>query len=178
MWPLSAAAMTAVALLVAGPAMSLIRRVMVPFNATTDAPQNHILRRFTELQHSGFLDSRLARRLMLLSAGRFAVQVLMLGQCADAIDAHIPLWQLAAALPFAVIAAGIAMTPGGIGATELSFATVLSLFGTSLTTGARWAVASRLLVTASCLVVAIGAAILLVLVRSVTHIANGAIQEH
>jgi uncharacterized membrane protein YbhN (UPF0104 family) len=168
MWTSSAVGMIAIALLVAGPGMSLIRRILASSGAGSRIPRNRILRRISELQHSGFLNSRLARRLVLLSAARFVVQVLMLGLCARAIDVQIPLWQLAAALPFAIMGAAIAMTPGGIGITELSFATVLTLFGTSLRNGAQWAVASRVLVTTACVVIAIGAAVLLALSRDTT----------
>ena len=54
------------------------------------------LRRISEFQNSGFVNARLARRLVVLSAARFAVVVLMASQTAKAIDAAIPLWHMAA----------------------------------------------------------------------------------
>jgi uncharacterized membrane protein YbhN (UPF0104 family) len=91
---------------------------------------------------------------MALSTARFAIQVLMAGQTAQAIGVHIPLWQLAAAMPFVIIACVIVVTPGGLGVNELSYATTLHLFGTPLNVGAQWALANRVLVALSCIVVA------------------------
>ena len=93
---------------------------------------NRILRSLAGLQQSGVLNASLARQLMLLSAGRFTIQVLMAGQAAEAIGVNIPLWHLAAAMPFVIIACVIVVTPGGLGVNELSYATTLHMFGTPL----------------------------------------------
>ena len=69
----------------------------------------------------------------------------MAAQAAQAIGVHIPLWHLAAAMPFVIIACVIVVTPGGLGVNELSYATTLHLFGTPLNVGAQWALANRVL---------------------------------
>jgi uncharacterized membrane protein YbhN (UPF0104 family) len=154
MWSLWAIGMTAFAILAVGPSVRLIHRLIVSFNARTSAPHNRILRSFKSLEHSGLLNAELARQLMALSAARFAVQVLMAAQTSQAVGASIPLWHLAAAMPFVVIAGVIVVTPGSLGINELSYATTLHLFGTPLNVGAQWALANRILVASSCVVVA------------------------
>ena len=78
----------------------------------------------------------------------------MAEQTARAIHVYIPLWNMAAAVPFVVVATIIAVTPGGIGVNELTSTTALKFFGTPMAVAAQWSVANRLLVTASCFVVA------------------------
>ena len=163
MWIVSATAMTALALLAVGPSVGLIQRLAKSYNARTAAPRNRILRSLWELQHSRLLNAGLARRLVVLSTVRFGVVVLMAGQTAEAIHANIPLWHMAAAMPFVVIATVLAVTPGGIGVNELTFATALKLFGTPLSVAADWSLANRILVTASCFAVAGGAVIMCVI---------------
>lgn len=155
MWMLSAVCMTVLALLLAAPLVSLIRWAGASYNARTAEPRNRILRAVWELQHSSLLNAALARRLVILSAIRFGFVVLLAGQTADAIHAHIPLWQIAAAAPCVVIATIIAVTPGAIGVNELTFATALHLFGTPLAIASQWVLANRFLVTASCFVAAV-----------------------
>ena len=89
----------------------------------------------------------------------------MAGVTAEAIGVHIPLWHLAAAMPFVIIACVIVVTPGGLGVNELSYATTLHLFGTPLNVGAQWALANRVLVASSCFVVAACAIALLGLTK-------------
>jgi uncharacterized membrane protein YbhN (UPF0104 family) len=168
MWMACAAAMTAVALLAADPSIRLIRRLGASFSARTAAPHNRILRAVWELQHSSLLNASLARRLVMLSAVRFGVVVLMAGQTAEAIHAHIPLWHMAAAVPFVGIANVIAVTPGGIGVNELTSSTALKFFGTPLAVAAQWSLANRFLVTASCFAVAACAALMWAVERMAT----------
>jgi hypothetical protein len=160
MWTLSAAAMTTLALLAVGPAIRLIRWLAASYNANTAAPRNRLLRSFWELQHSGVLNAGLARRLVMLSVGRFCVVVLMSIQTADAIGLHIPLWQMAAAIPVVVFASVIALTPGGLGVNELAAVAALKLFGTPLAAAAQWALANRVLVAESYFFVAVCAAVI------------------
>jgi hypothetical protein len=163
MWTISAAAMTALALLAAAPSIRLIRW-LASFAARAEGQQfapRTILRRFSKLQHSGVLSAALARRLAMLSIVRFAVVVLIAGQTAEAISAPIPLWRLAAAIPFVVLACVIAITPGGLGVNELTSAAALEIFGTPFSIGARWAIANRVLGVAACFVAAALAASLL-----------------
>jgi len=161
MWTLSAAAMIALALLAAGPSVRLIQSLAASYNARTAAPRNRILGSFWELQHSGILKAGLARRLVMLSVGRFIVVVLMSIQTADALGSHIPLWQMAAAIPFVVFASVIALTPGGIGVNELTAVTALKAFGTPLAVAAQWALGNRVLVAVSYFLVAACAVIML-----------------
>jgi uncharacterized membrane protein YbhN (UPF0104 family) len=158
MWTVCALAMTGAAVLAIGPLVKLIRR-------QEWRPSNQIFRRIATLQQSGLMNPVLARQLMGLSAARFVIQVLMAGQAAAAIGVHIPLWHFAAAMPFVIIACVIVATPGGLGVNELSYATALHLFGTPLNAGAQWALANRVLVASSCLVVAVCAVALLGLTR-------------
>jgi uncharacterized membrane protein YbhN (UPF0104 family) len=168
MWMASAAVMTALALLAAGPSIRLIRWFGGAYSARVAAPQNRILRAVWELQHSSLLNAALARRLVMLSAVRFGVVVLMAEQTAQAIHVRIPLWHMAAAVPFVVVATVIAVTPGGIGVNELSSATALKFFGTPLTLAAQWSLANRFLVTESCFAVAACAALMWAVERIAT----------
>jgi uncharacterized membrane protein YbhN (UPF0104 family) len=154
MWMLSAVCMTALALLLVAPLVSLIRWAGASYSARTPEPRNRTLRAVWELQHSSLLNPALARRLVMLSAIRFGVLVLLAGQTAEAIHAYIPLWQIAAAVPCVVIASVVVVTPGGIGVNELTYAAALHLFGTPLAVASPWALANRFLVTGSCLLAA------------------------
>jgi uncharacterized membrane protein YbhN (UPF0104 family) len=102
---------------------------------------------------SAILNVRLGRRLMLLSAARSAVQVVMASVGAAALGMHIATWQLAASLPFVMFATVLAITPGGLGVTELTYATALQVFGIPMELAARWAMGTRVLVLCSCFVV-------------------------
>jgi uncharacterized membrane protein YbhN (UPF0104 family) len=143
----------------------LIRSLADTFASRVPAPKNRLLLAFANLQHSGFLNAGLARKLMLLSAARFAIQVLMAVQSAQAVGVSIPLWHFAASMPFVIIACVVVATPGGLGVNELSYATTLHMFGTPLNVGAQWALANRFLVASSCIVVAVCAVSVLGLAR-------------
>lgn len=152
-WTILAIVMAMAAVLGVGPSIQIIRR-MISYPSRGKRPQNRILQRLSDIQKSGFLDVGLARQLMLLSAARFAVQVLMAAEVVNAVSAHIPTWHLAATIPFVTMAFALSITPGGIGVNEISYAVVLHLFGTPVAAGAQWALESRLLVAISCFVVA------------------------
>jgi len=164
MWTIFAAVAMALALLAVGPSVRVVRWLAASSTARTATPRNRleiILRSFSELQHSGLLDAGLARRLVMLSALRFGVVVLMSIQTARAIGLHIPLWQMAAAIPFVVIGSVIAFTPGGLGVNELTSVTALMVFGTPFAIGAQWALANRVLLAVSYFLVAICASIIM-----------------
>ena len=168
MWTTSAAAMTMLALVAVGPTIRLVRWLGASYSARSEAPRNRILLSFWELQHSRLLNAALGRRLVVLSAIRFCVVVLMAEQSARAIHVYIPLWNMAAAVPFVVVATIIAVTPGGIGVNELTSVTALKLFGTPLVVAAQWSVANRILATISCFAVATCAAIMWIVEKSLT----------
>jgi uncharacterized membrane protein YbhN (UPF0104 family) len=160
MWTACAVAMTVVASLAVGPSMRLIRRLAL-YVASWLGLDNRIgiaLKNLSELEDSGLLSSGLANQLMLLSTIRFAIVALMAAQTSEAIGAAIPIWQMAAMVPFVVVATVFAVTPGGIGVNELTSVTALRLFGTPLDTAARWALANRILATSACFLVAAAAA--------------------
>jgi uncharacterized membrane protein YbhN (UPF0104 family) len=135
-----------------------------------------VLRALFELRRSGLLNAGLARRLVILSALRFCVVVLMSVQTAEAINVHIPIWQMAASVPFVVMASVIALTPGGLGVNELTSVTALKIFGTPLAVGAQWALANRALVAVSYFFVATCAIVLLGAQRLVSSDAKDAFQ--
>jgi uncharacterized membrane protein YbhN (UPF0104 family) len=178
-WFVSATIMLALAMLSVGLLVQLANRIATSYSGNAALPTlgNAILRKFSEMQYSGLLRLGLARRLLVLSALRFVVQVFMAKQAAEAIGAHIALWQLAAALPFVVIACVIAITPGGLGVNEVTYATSLHLFGTPLSVGAQWAIANRFLVAASCSVIAICAAGIVLVKKIATSSGHDVMQE-
>lgn len=157
-WALCAAAAIALALLVVGPSVRLIQWLASFLKASTILPRNRMFLSAWELLHSGILNAGLARRLVVLSALRFGTVVSMSTETASAVGLHIPVWQMAAAIPFMIFASIIAVTPGGIGIIDLAGAGALQIFGTPLAIGAQWALANRVLVSASYLLVAACAA--------------------
>jgi hypothetical protein len=169
MWALLAASATALSFLAVGPSIRAIQWLGTSGVAKTGTPGSKagdLLRRLFELRHSGLLNARLARRLVMLSTLRFSVVVLMSIQTAEAIGLHIPVWQMAAAIPFVVFASVIALTPGGLGVNELTSVSALKVFGTPLGVAAQWAVANRVLLALSYFSVATCAAIVLWAERS------------
>jgi uncharacterized membrane protein YbhN (UPF0104 family) len=168
MWSLCALAVLLLAFLASGIGVRLVRSQADALAARVPAPKSRLLLAFANLQHSGFLNAGLARKLLLLSAARFAIQVLMAVQSAQAIGVSIPLWHFAASMPFVIIACVVVATPGGLGVNELSYATTLHMFGTPLHVAAQWALANRFLVASSCVVVAVCAIAVLGLTRIAT----------
>jgi len=164
-WTLSAVLVTAIALAGIAPCIRLLRW-LCNFSAACATRRNsdaqvslsrrffsRQLRHVENLQHSGLMNARLAQRLLLLSALRFGVVVFMATRAAEAIGVHIAFWRMAAAVPFASFANVVAVTPGGVGVNELASVTALHLFGISLASASEWALANRLLSTASCFAV-------------------------
>lgn len=166
LWAICALAVVALALATAGFFLRLLRWLADFASGSasrkfeTGRPDHLVtrcLRGLGEIQNSGLVKASLARRLLLLSAARFGVLVLMAFQTAAMTGTKIALWKLAAAVPFATISNLIALTPGGVGVNELTSATALHLFGTPLAIASQWAIANRVLVMASCfLVTAVG----------------------
>jgi hypothetical protein len=162
MWAVSAAIAMALALLVVGPSVRMVQWLAGSRAARTASARKYvgvIFRSLSKLHQSGLLDAALARRLVMFSALRFCVSVLMSVLTARAIGLHIPLWQMAAAIPFVAIASAVAVTPGALGVNELTSVAALLVFGTPLAEGAQWALANRVLVVVSYFFVAICAAI-------------------
>jgi hypothetical protein len=160
-WAIIATAMIVLALLLIGPSVRLIRWLAMAGTAREISLASWFgtfLHRVVNLVNSDFVHIRLARRLVILSTARFIVVVLMSIETAKAVGLHIPLWHMAAAIPFVVFASVIALTPGGLGINELAGTAALTLFGTSVSVGAQWALANRILVTLSYFAVTLCAA--------------------
>jgi uncharacterized protein (TIRG00374 family) len=155
MWMAFAAIACTFAFLAVRPAIHMIRWLAAKCASRNAENQNRLLKALGELRHSGVLNTGLARRLLLLSLGRYGVVVLMSTETAGAIGEHISIWQMAAAIPFVVIASVIALTPGGLGVNELASVGALKLFGTPLAVAGQWAIANRVLVAVSYILVAI-----------------------
>lgn len=98
---------------------------------------------------SPLLAPDVGRRLLAISGLRFLVLVTMSVISAKAIGADLGVWQLAAALPFAVLANALALTPGGLGVTEWAASTVLFALGTSFQASVQWALVNRVLLAAA-----------------------------
>ncbi len=98
---------------------------------------------------SPLLAPEMGRRLLAISVLRFLVLVTMSVISAKAIGADLGVWQLAASLPFAILANALALTPGGLGVTEWAASTVLFALGTSFQASAQWALVNRVLVGAA-----------------------------
>jgi uncharacterized membrane protein YbhN (UPF0104 family) len=108
-----------------------------------------------DFQQSGLFQENLARPLTLISLARFVVLVLMTDQVSSGIHIAIPLWRLAAAVPFAIVGAVVGITPGGLGVAEAAYAAVLNMYGLPLALSTQWAIANRLLSFAAAMVAAI-----------------------
>jgi len=171
-WVMLAGIMTGVALVSVGFFLRAIRALSTACSSRRPKLKHRVWRALSELQYSSLLDVSLARQLLLLSVLRFAVLVLMAHETANAITVFIPLWHLAAAIPFVSISNLLALTPGGIGINELTSTTALSLFGTPLAVAAQWSLANRVLVIASCFAVAVISLTLVGVNRDFTFGAN------
>jgi uncharacterized protein (TIRG00374 family) len=90
--------------------------------------------------------SELTLRLFMLSLLRFVVLVLIGATVANALSLDLPLWHLAAAFPFAVLAIALALTPAALGVGEFTFSSALVALGTPLQVAGQWVIATRILV--------------------------------
>lgn len=160
-WLLSATISILFALLAVKPVVNMLRRVAARWKAPTSGRFNRMLHSVWELQHSGILNAGLARRLVILSALRTGIVVLISIQTADAVGIYIPFWHMAAAIPFVSLASIIALTPGGFGLNDFAGAGALALFGTPFATGAQWVLANRVLIATTYLLFATCASIAL-----------------
>jgi len=100
----------------------------------------------------GQAEPRLVRLLFLISVVRFAILVALCSAMTTAVGLQVSPWQLAAAVPFAVIAMGLAVTPAGLGATEWAMAGALIAFGVATHTAVQWVVLSRVLSTVAAVI--------------------------
>jgi uncharacterized membrane protein YbhN (UPF0104 family) len=165
-WVGLAIAMASLAFLTVDRSIAMVRRLAAHFAARNTTHPSRLQRGLGELAQSALLDPSLIRKLLALSALRFVVLVLMAGETSHATGSSVRLWHLAAAMPFVVLSSVLAITPGGIGLNELTYATALSVFGTPLAVGAQWALANRILVAAAAFTVAACTAGVLLLWKS------------
>jgi hypothetical protein len=103
--------------------------------------------------------------LFALSTLRIAVLVLIGAVVANATSLDIPLWHLAAAFPFAILAMALALTPAALGLGELTFLAVLVALGTPLQVAGQWAIATRIFVVAAAGVIGVAGVSILCLAR-------------
>jgi hypothetical protein len=103
----------------------------------------------TAIAGSPLLEPDVGRLLLAISLVRFLVLVLISAISAQAIRVDVPLWQLAAAQPFATIANVLAITPGGLGLNEWALSSALFALGTSVAVSAQLALVTRILVAAA-----------------------------
>ncbi|HET9183512.1 MAG TPA: lysylphosphatidylglycerol synthase transmembrane domain-containing protein [Candidatus Angelobacter sp.] len=144
-WVLIAASTVLAGLLAVGPGMHLCQRIIIRLCFRDPANQNRFHRGISELARSGLLDAGLAQKLLMLSALRFLVLTAMAGETTRAIGLSIPVWHLAASMPFVVASTALSITPGGLGLNEITFAIALKMFGTPLGVATQWALANRIL---------------------------------
>lgn len=108
----------------------------------------------------GLFETRLTRRLFVLSTLRFVMLWLMTMATTHAVGLNISSVQIAAALPFVVLAMALAVTPGGVGINEWTFVGALVAFGVDLETATQCALINRLLVGIAVLMVGAAGVIL------------------
>ena len=153
LWLAFAVACALLGVLSVGSLMEVVNRLTTRAAASKMCPARW-RRTLTELQQSGLFQAILARPLTLISVARFAVLALMTREVSVGIHIAIPLWRLAAAVPFGLLAAVVGITPGGLGLSEAAYATFFRLSGLSLAVSAQWAIANRLLACAAAFVAA------------------------
>lgn len=180
MWMICATAVSALAFVLVGPALWFVpwvlshasdRMVRLFSSWFSRHPHNiavRALQSFSASRQSGLASAGLARRLLLVSAARFGIVVLMAEQTSIMAGTHISLWRMAAAVPFSVLSNFIAVTPGGVGVNELTSVTALHAFGVPLDVATLWALANRLLATAACITVT-ACAFLIVGAKRILH---------
>ena len=156
-WVMVALVMMAIGLLAMGPFLRLLRWAAknVRLRLANKQASEFQIRTLAQLENSAVFGAGLARRLLLLSAVRFVVVVLIAWQTAEAMNAHIPLWQMAIVTPFVLLANVLALTPGGIGLNEATSVSALRVLGTPLSLAVQWSLVNRALVTVCCFAVAL-----------------------
>lgn len=108
----------------------------------------------------------IGRRLLLISLLRFALLVLIGAVSARSIGLDLPLWHIAAALPFAVVANALALTPGSLGVNEWTLSSALFALGTPFAVSAEWALVNRVLVALAAALCGAAGALIAGLVRT------------
>ena len=167
-WTAAAVVMSVTLLLIVSVAVRWLDRIAQRLASTRTILPARLQRGFAELHTSGLLNAKLARELAALSILRFVILVLMAYEATRAIGVEVPIWHLAASMPFVIFSSVIAISPGALGVSELTYATALSLFGTPLPVAAQFALANRFLVAAASFIVASFAAGMLFVQRALT----------
>ena len=155
MWTGIAMISASAGLLAIGAGIRLLERIAILLAVKKNSHPIRLQQGFAELRDSGLLNSKVARELAMLSIVRFVILVLMAWEATRAIGIDVPLWHLAGAMPFVIFSSVIAISPGALGVSELTYATALSLFGTPLPIAAQFALANRFLVAAAAFIIAI-----------------------
>lgn len=154
-WTAVAGVAIAIGFMLAGPALGAAAAA-TKWLTTAHAMLGDRIGRFGRaLAESGLFEERLTRRLFVLSVLRFAVLWLMAIATTHAVGLNISSLQLAAALPLVVFATALAVTPGGIGINEWTFAAALTAFGADFETATQFALINRVLVAAAALMIGV-----------------------
>jgi uncharacterized protein (TIRG00374 family) len=158
-WAAIACGATAIGAALVGPTIG-IAAAATKWIATGHSAIGRRIGRFGRaLAESGLFEERLARRLIVLSVLRFTMLWLMAIATAHAVGLNISNAQLAAALPFVVLAMALAVTPGGIGTNEWTFAAGLTAFGVDFETATQYVLVNRVLVAIAVLASGVAGAI-------------------
>ena len=112
-------------------------------------PPGRMRKLLSSVTEPRLIASEMTLRLFVLSLLRFVVLVLIGAVVANALSLDLPLWHLAAAFPFAVLAIALALTPGALGIGEFTFSWALVALGTPLQVAGQWVIATRILVVAT-----------------------------
>ena len=155
-WPAGVAIAIAAAWISAGPmvraAASAAQRLATA-RSITGVMGGRIGRFSRALADSGLFDERLTRRLLVLSVFRFLVLWLMTLATTQTAGLNISGGQLAAALPLVGLATTVAVTPGGLGVNEWTFAAALTAFGVDFEIATQCALINRVLATVAAMVI-------------------------
>jgi uncharacterized membrane protein YbhN (UPF0104 family) len=158
-WAAAAGAALAVGFMLAGPALGAAaagtRWLAAAHMLVGDRLGGSIERFARTLAQSGLFDEALTRRLFVLSVLRFIVLWLMTVATMQAVALNVSSVQIAAALPLVVLATALAVTPGGIGVNEWTFAAALTAFGVDFETATQCALINRVLVAIASLTIGV-----------------------
>ena len=97
------------------------------------------------LERLKVLHSPFIRRLFVLSVLRYLGLIVSAYAVVLAGDLSIAGWQIAAVMPFVVLAVLLSFAPGGLGVNEWTYASALVVFGVPFATGVEFALLNRIL---------------------------------
>jgi len=159
-WPAGAVTVIALGFVAIGPFVTGATATVVRLSTARVALGRRTARVGRALANSGLFDARLARRLFALSLLRFVVLWLIAIATTQSVGLNITSLQLAGALPLVALATAVAVTPGGIGVNEWTFAAALTALGVDFDTATQCALINRALVAIAAAIVGLAGLIL------------------